>query len=991
MAVATTQQLVSALYVAVFNRAPDKAGLDSWTAQINGGRTFAQVASGFTAHEVFTTGIGALGNAEFVAALYTNVLGSAGDAAGVAGWVAQLAAGTSKAAVAASFVQAALTVDIPALLAAGTLTAADAAAATIRQNTLTNKADAGIYFADTLGARSNLNANTVASSKAGLEADPIYNASKAAIASVTNTPASLQAAKDAIAVAAGTTNPAQALLGNTFTLTTGADTFTGGPSADTFNADQTTFGVLDSINGGAGKDTLNLTDSGTAAWTVPAAQVTNVEVVNVRNVNGTPSTAAVAAVTEASTVTFNALTNGQTVTLAGLTYTAGAGGSTAVEVAAAFSAGIAALTATGAVTGALNGYSVAAGTTGPSTVFTSTVAGNVTDLSASGTGTVNAISTVQGTTGTAAVVGTGVTDTLNASNFVGGTNFNSNLSTNGLTITNLVAGQQVGVTGNNAVINTAATALSADYAAAATSATLNIAGGTKVSVGNGAVAITGTGLTSATINSTGAANTVGAISIGSTLTSATINAETNLTTTGLTGFAAASAATNTLTVAGIASSVSVGTLTNVNNVNASGLTLGGLTADISTNANIKFTGGAGNDVVTSAGVLLAAGSSVDAGAGTADRLILTTAIDVATVATATANKASAALYKGFEELQVNNGVTQDASAFTGSSISKIVLNGATAGVTNVSAAQAANIQALSSGTYTVGVTGASTVGQLDTVKITADDGVAAVSTITLTTPVLANVETLQLVAVDNLIVSSLTGAPALTSVQLSGAGTINVSTGAVAFAANSTIDASAATGVVTIDASQATTNGVSIKGGAGNDILTGSAQADTIVGGAGNDTISGGAGADILTGGTGANTFQFAVGNFTAANTTDLIAARSTITDWAAGAGNKVDFAAGLTIGTAATTAVSGVAQISNTGLANFFTSDNTLALKVAAVAGALSTANASAVFTDGGNSYLFVSNGTTGVGAGDALIQLTGVNATTGLTIVSGDITAVA
>lgn len=296
MAVVTTQQKVAALYTAIFNRAPDQAGLNFWTAQIDAGKSFASVAAGFAQHEVFTTGIGALDNAGYVSALYTNILGSAGDTAGIAYWTARLAAGESKAAIVAEFVNGSLTIDIPALLASGGISAADAAAATIRQQTLTNKADVGIYFANTLGAASNLNPATVSTSKAGLEADPIYKASQAAIAGVDSTAASVTTAKDAVAVAAGSANPAQALLGHTFTLTTGADTFVGGASADVFNALSVkadgspagatgTLGAFDSIDGGAGKDTLNIYSDGTANVGLKGATVKNVETININNTN----------------------------------------------------------------------------------------------------------------------------------------------------------------------------------------------------------------------------------------------------------------------------------------------------------------------------------------------------------------------------------------------------------------------------------------------------------------------------------------------------------------------------------------------------------------------------------------------------------------------------------------------------------------------------------------------------------------------------------
>lgn len=299
MAVVTTQQKVAALYTAIFNRAPDQAGLNFWTAQINAGTSFASIAAGFAQHEVFTTGIGALDNAGYVSALYTNILGSAGDTAGIAYWTARLAAGESKAAIVAEFVNGSLTIDIPALLASGGISAADAAAATIRQQTLTNKADVGIYFANTLGAASNLNPATVSTSKAGLEADPIYKASQAAIAGVDSTAASVQTAKDAIAVAAGSANPAEALLGHTFTLTAGADTIVGGAANDVINAltvdatgaTKSTLTAFDSIDGGAGNDTLNIFTetggifgSGAVNTTFPAnVTVKNVETINYNN------------------------------------------------------------------------------------------------------------------------------------------------------------------------------------------------------------------------------------------------------------------------------------------------------------------------------------------------------------------------------------------------------------------------------------------------------------------------------------------------------------------------------------------------------------------------------------------------------------------------------------------------------------------------------------------------------------------------------------
>lgn len=295
MAVVTTQQSVAALYTAIFNRAPDQAGLNFWTAQINGGATFASVAAGFAQHEVFTTGIGALGNAAYVAALYTNILGSAGDTAGIAYWTARLAAGETKAAVVAAFVQGSLTIDVAALQASGGLTAVEAAAALVRQQTLTNKADVGIYFANSLAANSNLNPATVVTSKAGLLADPAYQASVAVIANVTNTAASVQTAKDAIAVAAGSASPVQNLLGNTggliFTLTNAADTLSPNSATpalkttafnDTIRAADGNLNDGDVLDGGTGTDTLVVTQgAGVVAPTLISIENVNATLIDV--------------------------------------------------------------------------------------------------------------------------------------------------------------------------------------------------------------------------------------------------------------------------------------------------------------------------------------------------------------------------------------------------------------------------------------------------------------------------------------------------------------------------------------------------------------------------------------------------------------------------------------------------------------------------------------------------------------------------------------
>ncbi|WP_170961228.1 DUF4214 domain-containing protein [Ectopseudomonas oleovorans] len=215
----TVQQEVAALYSAIFNRAPDQEGLNNWVNLIQGGASLTQTADGFVQHPVFTELYAGLTNIQFVQQLYINVLGSEGDAKGIQNWVNLLASGVSKAQVVADFVKGALSVDLDAMLASGELTQAEYDAAVVRQDTLTNKANVGIYFAETFGAASNLNPATDTSTVAGLQADPAYLASQAAIANVTNAAASVTAAQGRIDVAVATNDPAGNLIGANSALT----------------------------------------------------------------------------------------------------------------------------------------------------------------------------------------------------------------------------------------------------------------------------------------------------------------------------------------------------------------------------------------------------------------------------------------------------------------------------------------------------------------------------------------------------------------------------------------------------------------------------------------------------------------------------------------------------------------------------------------------------------------------------------------------------
>jgi hypothetical protein len=173
---------------------------------------------------------------------------------------------------------------------------------------------------------------------------------------------------------------------------------------DVFVGTHLTMSALDTLDGGAGTDSILFIDDSADGTNFPAVSFSSIETVAVRNLSGDAATDPVAAVPEVATVAFQALAAGQTVVIAGVTFTAGNSGATAAEVAAAFTSatitsgsvtggafadigGAAATRASITTTLGTNGYTVAAGGQVNSAVFTSNAATptNVTDLAVTGT------------------------------------------------------------------------------------------------------------------------------------------------------------------------------------------------------------------------------------------------------------------------------------------------------------------------------------------------------------------------------------------------------------------------------------------------------------------------------------------------------------------------------------------------------------------------------------------------------------------------------
>lgn len=171
---------------------------------------------------------------------------------------------------------------------------------------------------------------------------------------------------------------------------------------------------------------------------------------------------------------------------------------------------------------------------------------------------------------------------------------------------------------------------------------------------------------------------------------------------------------------------------------------------------------------------------------------------------------------------------------------------------------------------------------------------------------------------------------------------------------------------VTVTTAAAGDNDV-INLGAGNDTFVGSLDAETVTGGRGQDTMTGG--------GTTANTYVFTAGSTGA---TDALF--DTITDFSAVAGNVINAGAAEIVTYA--TSSTGVAAIAASGLATFASADATVAQRIVAVeaainAGGTAAAGQAAMWQQGSDVYVLISDGVDGVTSDDILIKLVGVDTT--------------
>ena len=708
---------IQQLYVAYFGRPADPAGLDYW---VSTGISTKDFAAAMYAQPEFQQVNANLPVIDQVNALYLNLFGRNGDTEGLLYWTQQINTG--------KLTLASIANDL--IFAANNNPSVQSQ---LDKTALNNKTATAIaYTGDVRETSASLIAYNATSTTPWVTG-PQFTSAVTYLATVTQTAptaAAIQASVDAMTAI----SPA----GQTFTLTTNADTATATNFVGVASDNGATFQVFDTLTGtSATTDTLTLTLSGLAANSVPVATVTGVENINVRNASG----------------------NAQTIAL---------------------------------------------------------------------------------------------------NNFVGATNITSNRSINAMTVTGMTAGQSLTIQGDGSTINST---MANTYANSVTSATMNLVGG----VTGGAITQTAAGLTTQIINSTLAANTVGAIALSgaATVTSLTINAATALTTGNITNFGGTAAsitisgaATNSTTNLNTAS-VNLGVIENatVKTINASGLTAGGVNFAMSSNTGLVVTGGNGNDIIAT-GAALSSSGSANAGAGTADRLILSADANINTTAIG-------ARYSNFEVVELTAGRTFDMDNLAANNTINGLRLAGSATVTNINAATASNITILANSTPSLGIKNATDVGQIDTVNITVSDEATAVAVITLTTPVLTGVEKLNLIATDSTTITAMTSAASVDALTITGAGNTNITTGAVATVLNSAVNASAGTGTFTYTAAATTgVNGQAITGSATKvNNIVGTANADIILGGSAADAITNvttgvtASAGDVITGGAGFDTF----------------------------------------------------------------------------------------------------------------------------------------
>lgn len=450
---------------------------------------------------------------------------------------------------------------------------------------------------------------------------------------------------------------------------------------------------------------------------------------------------------------------------------------------------------------------------------------------------------------------TGVASTLRLNNVAGGTIAVASAgvaTTDSITIKNVTAGTDV--FNGKAITATGVETLTLDGGTVTTRVAQTVAtigatsGTTAVSfVGNNAFTLSGA-VTAGSVDASGltgtAALTMTTGQVGVTSITGSGNADTLIGRSGLATTISGGAGNDTITGGTAADSL-------VGGDGADSITAGG--------GNDSVSAGAGNDAVVTTGALTNL-MMLDGGDGV-DTLSINTAATVGLANTT-----------NFETLLVAGTITQGMEVFTGSTFTRIDLDGAGATTINNASSSVATLRIDDGATNVAFARLVNTSTDMLTVGARQDEA-TTVDSLTVNNEDTLNIgQGAILTPGTNFVISSL-NAVDVDTINITGAqdteitigsGTTTTGYGVGSTARAITINASSATGTVNFSGANAasvyaqTITGSSVAantlvGGSGADSITGGNAGNSLVGGSGNDTLIGGTDADTLSGGFGAD------------------------------------------------------------------------------------------------------------------------------------------
>ncbi|MGJ0316776.1 DUF4214 domain-containing protein [Aliarcobacter cryaerophilus] len=933
---ALTQKQVSELYVAIFNRASEGSGNKYWQTEK---ATSAATADAMLATPDAKTYFGTKLDSKqaFIEHIYLNTLNKtyAQDKAGVDYWVSQLDAGKSRGEVVAELVYAVSTYKDstdPVTKAA--------------YDQFNNRVDVSNYMADTVEkapADYSISTKFATSGTTGLV--------------VTNSASTVTTAKTSV----DTLKPVD---GKTFSLTAGADNFALTNGDDTVNGTFSTLNANDRIidNTTADKDVLNVELLGGAS--VPSTvEIKNVETLNFNVLSGT------ATVDATNYSGYNTVANTGTGTLA-LTNLK----STSAEYVMK------------GATGGLNLAFAAAAVAGTDTVKV-TLDGTTSGALTVGTATEKVENVVLTTKNSAATLTSFTAANATSVTIKGGQGFKLLDST---PLTGFA----------NATTIDAREAGKAEFAATATAAVAILTGASddKITLGRDF-------------------NTNDLFNLG------------------------AGNDTLVVDVAGGASSGNAATFIGVENVIfKSGVTSAIDMTKADQKAALTFEGGAAIDAKG-----LAAGSTVTSTKNAVSTVNVEfrdsvmgekSTIDLQKGTTA----AGAVTLKNIKDATINYGadsigaITLDASTDGTEVTTDLTVNAKGGALTGLALATAGELKnlTLNATAGTIAATAIATVNKLDTLVVNATKDVTLAGITSANTAAMTKIElnatggkidagtitnTAAIANAGSIKDVTVTGTKDVKAIFTLNKGNVDkvvsTSTGNTDITITNNGTANEAGSTVTLgNAATGKTNKLSITGDQKQSVIGGTGVDKVTIDGKGLSTITLGAGDDELTVNAGSiNTITLGAGKDTikilapAGGATTITAANlaekhTIITDFkgAATDGDIIATASATKFTVAASVAKSATTAATNadgfvtdwgTGVSTTLADKITIAEKT--IVAATNAVNKSLLFVDSGKSYLFISDGAAGISDQDTLIELTGISATTGITIDNGNITNIA